>query len=124
MALKDEYNDVLELGKKLGIKGGDWKEEGGKLKIWGTAEYQYDKNLLWDAIKTHAGWETEVAADVKVEKTDVYGVWTVKSGDTLSKIAKEIYKDANKYNKIFEANKDQLKNPDMIKVGQKLKLPN
>ena len=123
MALKDKYNDVLELGKKLGIKDGDWKEEGGKLKIWGTAEYQYEKNLLWDAIKTHEGWEGEVAADVKVEKTDVYGVWTVQSGDTLSKIAKEIYKDASKYNKIFEANKDQLTNPDLIKVGQKLKLP-
>jgi LysM domain-containing protein len=124
MALKDKYNDVLELGKKLGVKGGDWKEEGGKFRTWGTTEYQYDKNLIWDCIKTHAGWETEVAADIKVEKTDIYGLYHVKPGDTLSKIAKEIYKDANKYMKIFDANKDQLTNPDLIKVGQKLKLPN
>jgi nucleoid-associated protein YgaU len=48
----------------------------------------------------------------------------VKSGDTLSKIAKYVYSDANKYPKIFEANKDQISNPDLIKVGQRLKLPN
>jgi LysM repeat protein len=123
MALKDKYNDLLELGKKLGIEGGDWKEEGGKLRVSGTAEYEFDKNELWQNIKSHAGWENEVAADIKVEKTDIYGVYTVKSGDTLSKIAKYVYGDANKYPQIFEANKDQLKNPDLIKVGQKLKLP-
>jgi LysM repeat protein len=122
--LKAKYNDLLELGKKLNVKGGDVKEEGGKLRVSGTTEYQFDKNLLWDNIKTHAGWEGEVAADIKVEKTDIYGIYVVKSGDTLSKISKEIYKDANKYMKIFDANKDQLTNPDQIKVGQKLKLPN
>ena len=47
----------------------------------------------------------------------------VRSGETLSKISKDIYGDANKYMKIFEANKDQLKDPNMIKVGQKLVLP-
>ena len=49
--------------------------------------------------------------------------YTVKSGDTLSKIAKNLYGDANKYKKIFEANKDILKDPNMIKVGQVLKIP-
>lgn len=44
-------------------------------------------------------------------------------GDSLSKIAKKFYGDANKYMKIFEANKDQLKDPDKINVGQKLKIP-
>ena len=47
----------------------------------------------------------------------------MKSGDTLSKIAKEHLGDANAYMKIFEANRDQLKNPDLIKPGQVLKLP-
>lgn len=45
------------------------------------------------------------------------------SGDTLSKIAQTHYGDANKYTKIFEANKDQLADPNKIKVGQKLKIP-
>lgn len=47
----------------------------------------------------------------------------VVSGETLSKISKHYYGDANKYMKIFEANKDILKDPDLIKVGQKLKIP-
>lgn len=49
--------------------------------------------------------------------------YTVKAGDTLSKIAKEFYGNANDYNKIFEANTDQLSSPDKIKVDQELKIP-
>ncbi len=47
----------------------------------------------------------------------------VKSGETLSKIAQRYYGDASLYPKIFEANKDILKNPDLIRVGQKLRIP-
>lgn len=123
-SLKDKYNDLLDLEKKLGVKSSDCKEEGGKIKFFGTAEYEFDKNEMWQNIKTHSGWEDEVMADFKVEKKDLYGMYTVKSGDTLSKIAKYVYGDANKYPKIFESNKDQLANPDLIKVGQRLRLPN
>ena len=49
--------------------------------------------------------------------------YEVKKGDTLSKIAKEIYGDPSLYPKIFEANKDRLRDPDLIQVGQKLRLP-
>jgi nucleoid-associated protein YgaU len=47
----------------------------------------------------------------------------VKAGDTLSKIAKDHLGNANAYMKIYEANRDQLNNPDLIKPGQVLKLP-
>ena len=47
----------------------------------------------------------------------------VAAGETLTGIAKHYYGDASKFNKIFEANRDQLKDPDKIKVGQKLKIP-
>ena len=125
MGLKDKYDDVLKLGEKLNVKGGDWKEEGGKLKIWGTTEFAIDRDHLWDVIKKHAGWESEVSADIKVEKTDVYGYWVVKSGDSLSKIAKDVYDNAGKYQKIYEANKSTIgADPNMIKPGQKLTLPN
>ena len=50
-------------------------------------------------------------------------IYEVKSGDTLSKIAKQYYDDANAYMKIFEANKDILKNPNLIHPGQKLRIP-
>jgi nucleoid-associated protein YgaU len=124
MALKAKYEDLLELGKQLGVKGGDWKEEGGKFKLWGTAEYQLEKDLLWDSIKKHASWENEVVADIKVEKSDVYGYYVVKSGDSLSKIAKECLGNPGLYTKIFDANRDQLQDPNLIKPGQRLKIPN
>ena len=80
MSLKEKYAAVLKLGEELKVKDGDVKEEGGKLVIKGTAEYGIDRDHLWDMIKKQAGWETEIVADIKVEKTDVYGYWVVKSG--------------------------------------------
>jgi LysM repeat protein len=50
-------------------------------------------------------------------------VYEVKPGDTLSAIAQRFYGKASLYPKIFEANRDILTNPDLIKVGQKLKIP-
>jgi nucleoid-associated protein YgaU len=47
----------------------------------------------------------------------------VKKGDTLSKISKQFYGDANAYKKIFDANRDQLKDPDKIQPGQVLRIP-
>ena len=49
--------------------------------------------------------------------------YTVKPGDTLSKIAKEMLGDASAYPRIFEANRDQLSDPDKIKPGQVLQVP-
>jgi len=50
-------------------------------------------------------------------------IYEVKPGDTLGAIAQRFYGKASLYPKIFEANKDILSNPDLIKVGQKLKIP-
>jgi nucleoid-associated protein YgaU len=50
-------------------------------------------------------------------------IYTVAAGDSLSKIAKKLYGDANQWKRIFEANRDQIKNPDLIHPGQKLKIP-
>jgi len=49
--------------------------------------------------------------------------YTVKSGDSLSKIAKQLYGDASAWHKIHQANLDQIKNPDLIQPGQKLVIP-
>lgn len=121
--LKNKYAKVLELGESLGVQDGYANEEAGKLKIGGVAAYQYDKDQLWDAIKEHDGWEQEVEADIRVRETDVYGLYTVQRGDTLSKISKGYFGKASRYMEIFNVNRDQLDNPDRIKVGQKLKLP-
>ncbi len=123
--VKAKYQSVLDLGEKLQVQNGDVKEENGVLKIWGTTKNQYEKNLLWDEIKRIGGENpSDIMADIKVDDTTVYATHQVKSGESLSKIAKHYYGDANKYNLIFQANTDQLKNPDMIHPGQVLKIPN
>ena len=123
IVLGEKYGDVLGLAQQLGVKDGNWKEEGGKIKLWGKTQYQLEANLLWDKIKEHPGWENEVVADIQATDTSVYGYYTVKSGDTLSAIAKRFLGGANRYMDIFNANKDQLSDPDKIKVGQKLVIP-
>jgi nucleoid-associated protein YgaU len=61
---------------------------------------------------------------MSVDRSEPEARWyTVVSGDTLSKISKEHYGDANKYMKIFEANKPMLTSPDRIYPGQKLRIP-
>jgi len=54
---------------------------------------------------------------------DATQYYEVKKGDTLWKIAENFYGDGKLYKKIFEANTDILKDPNKIKVGQKLKIP-
>jgi len=49
--------------------------------------------------------------------------YAVVAGDNLSKIAKRFFGNANRWHEIFEANRDQISNPDMIRVGQVLKIP-
>lgn len=49
--------------------------------------------------------------------------YVVRKGDSLSKIAKEFYGDAKRWKKIFEANRDIISNPDLIRPGQKLVIP-
>ena len=123
MSLKDKYADLLKLGEELKIKDGDVYEKDAKLVVKGTTEYQYEKDQLWDKIKSYSGWDSDLVADIKVDKTDAYGYHVVKPGDSLSKIAKSAYDNAGDYMRIFEANKDILKNPDLIHPGQRLKLP-
>lgn len=50
-------------------------------------------------------------------------MYTVKSGDSLSKIAKHFYGDANAWHRIYDANRDKIKNPDLIHPGQEFTIP-
>lgn len=123
--VKSKYQSVLDLGQELNIQDGDVSEENGTLKIKGTAKTQYEKNQLWDKIKEIGGNSpSDIMADIKVADTSVYHRHTVKSGESLSKIAKHYYGDAMKYKAIFEANTNILKSPDVIHPDQELVIPN
>lgn len=123
--VRAKYQDVLDLGEKLNIQNGKVEEENGKLKVWGTASTQYEKDLLWDKIKEVGGENpSDIMADIKVADESVYARHTVASGETLGKIAKHYYGDPSKYQKIYQANTDILKNPDLIYPDQELIIPN
>jgi nucleoid-associated protein YgaU len=126
MALREKYNSAIQTAKTLGFQGGA-EERDGKLYFKGTTQTQDQANKIWDAIKTVPSWQQEVVADIKATSSggapQAERTYTVKSGDTLSRIAKEMLGDSNAYMDIFNANRSQLSDPDKIKPGQVLKIP-
>lgn len=122
--IKQKYLSVLDLGTKLNIQNGDVSEENGVLKIKGIAKTQFEKNIIWDEIKAVGGQNpSDIQADIRVSDESVYHRHTVKSGETLGKIAKHYYGDPMKYKQIFQANTNILKNPDLIHSNQELVIP-
>jgi nucleoid-associated protein YgaU len=126
--LRAKYDQAIQTAKRLGFQGAA-TQEGDTLHFKGTVNSEDEKNQIWNAIKTQSDWQTDINAEIQVAPqpqavgTSGARTYTVKPGDTLSKIAKEHLGDANAYMKIFNANKDQLSDPDKIKPGQVLKLP-
>ena len=126
MGLRDKYAYAISQAK--GKFHGSAEERDGKLHWSGSVGSEEEKNEIWQAIKTIPDWKNDIVADIKVTGTGAAAsksakTYTVKSGDTLSRIAKEHLGDANAYMDIFELNRDQLSDPDKIKPGQVLKLP-
>lgn len=136
MGLRDKYAYAIQQAK--GKFNGTAEEREGKLHWKGTVNSESEANEIWTAIKTIPDWRNDIVADIKVAGGAAGGgagssaagaaatagrTYTVKSGDTLSAIAKEHLGNANAYMKIFEANRDQLSDPDKIKPGQVLRIP-
>ena len=133
--LRGKYDYAIQTAKKIGFQGAA-TQEGEKLHFKGTVRSEDEKNQIWNALKTIPDWRNDIIADITVvQVAQPVGTsgnggsganarsYTVKAGDTLSKIAKEQFGDANSYMRIFEANRDQLNDPDKIKPGQVLKIP-
>lgn len=122
-AIKKEVED-LGLDDDL---GGDFRVvvDGAKVKLEGKVPDQATKEkIILAAGNVNGIGEVEdtmkVKSKAKVEEATFY---TVKSGDSLSKIAKKFYGDAMRYPDIFEANTPMLKHPDRIYPGQVLRIP-
>ncbi len=127
MGLRDMYAYAIQTAK--GKFHGNAEERDGKLYFKGTVATEAEKNELWTAIKTIPTWQQDIVADIQVTggpapaAAPAAKTYTVKSGDTLSAIAKAHLGSAGAYMRIFELNKDQLTDPDKIKPGQVLRLP-
>ena len=95
----------------------------GIAKVYGVAKDQETKEkviLAAGNINGVAGVEDNMTVDLSQPPAQFY---TVVKGDTLSKIAKQFYGNANDYPRIFEANKPMLTHPDKIYPGQNLRIP-
>lgn len=133
--LKRKYQSAIDFMKQSGVRLSHVHMENDKLFVQGEAPSDQVKNRVWDQIKRIDPSYSDLTADITInsslpssasaaEPTGAAAqTYTVKAGDTLSKIAKQFYGDANQYTKIFEANRDQLSDPNKIQVGQTLKIP-
>jgi nucleoid-associated protein YgaU len=137
-SLKTKYASALQAITRSGTHLTHLHVQDNKLVIQGSAPSEQAKNEVWTAIKAVDPHYADVAADIRVDSSQPSPAasapaaaapaasarsYTVKAGDTLSKISKEMYGSAQAYMKIFEANRDQLADPDKIRPGQTLKIP-
>ena len=123
MQLREKYSHAIQTAKGFHMEGSA-EERDGKLYFKGLVKNQDEVNKIWDAIKTVPDWRNDIVGEVTIDpNAPKVTNYTVKSGDTLSKIAKEHLGNANAYMAIFNANRDILTDPDKIKPGMVLKLP-
>jgi nucleoid-associated protein YgaU len=126
--LKTKYQSVLQVIQQQRVSVKNLHLQDGKLFIKGAAPSLEAANKVWDEIKRVNPRADDITADFPVDTSmqqQAAGARTykVKPGDTLSKISKEFYGSPNDYMKIFDANRDQLTDPNKIQVGQELKIP-
>ena len=116
---------LAELVEKMGFEVSEFavRVDDGVATLHGTTPSQAESEKIVLAIGNTAGI-SRVDNQMTVEAPEPEATfYTVKSGDTLSKIAKQHYGNAMKYPVIFEANKPMLKDPDKIYPGQVLRIP-
>jgi hypothetical protein len=140
--MKQKYASVLNAINRNGVRLSHMHIQDGKFFLQGAAGSEAVKNRVWDELKKVNPSLDDVTLDLAVDPAaapppataaaaaSVSGggsagrrTYTVAAGDSLSKIAKSFYGNANQYMKIFEANKDKLSDPDKIKPGQELVIP-
>jgi len=132
---KQKYAGALNAVRENNVRLDHLHVQDGKLFMQGASPNEEAKNRVWDAIKAADPSYSDLICDLAIDASlpapaapaqpaaSLVQQYTVQPGDTLSKIARQFYGNANAYMKIFEANRDQLDNPDRIKAGQQLVIP-
>jgi LysM domain len=140
--LKNKYKAALETIQREGVRLTHLHVQDNKLFLQGYAPSEQIKNDVWNQIKAVDPTYSDLTCDLTIDSSlpnpmqqqsqaaaagaggaSSTRTYKVQPGDSLSKIAKEFYGNANEYNRIFEANRNQLKDPDKVQVGQELVIP-
>ncbi len=130
--LKAKYASVLEKIKEEGVVLAHCHVQDDKLFLQGAAPNEDAKNAVWNQIKAVDASYSDLTVDISVDSSlpqpaapAAAGAggqkYTVKPGDTLSKISEKFYGHANEYQKIADAN--GIENVNLIQVGQELDIP-
>ena len=123
MALKDKYSELVNAAHTAGVSNLQVREQDNVLYIDGTAPSESAKQQLWDIYnKIDPDYRSaDVVMNIAVPQTNGGSKeYEVVRGDSLSKIGKKL---GVKWKDIYEANRDQIKDPDHIEPGWKLKIP-
>ncbi|WP_257305476.1 LysM peptidoglycan-binding domain-containing protein [Geothrix campi] len=123
--LKSAYSPALSIVNGPGFQVHNLHLQDDKLFLKASAGTEQLKNAVWDALKSVNPNVDDVTCDIDVNAAlaPKEAAYEVHPGDSLSKIAKRFYGDASAYMRIFEANQDQLSDPNQIQVGQTLRVP-
>lgn len=123
--LKAKYQSAVDLGKELGVQWKNIHIEEEKLLLRGLAPNQAIKNKVWTQVKTVDPEYADLTVDLTIDESLPVPLrhHTVAAGENLSKISNAYYGTPKAYMTIFNANRDQLSDPNKIRVGQVLKIP-
>jgi len=138
--LKQKYQPVLRVIEQQNVQLQNLHVQDNKLFIRGTAPSEQAKNAVWDQIKLVNPQHDDITADIIAAQQTTQAAaagasqpgsssgqgsqtYTVRAGDSLSKISQQFYGNGHYYMRIFYANRDKLHDPDKIQVGQVLQIP-
>jgi len=135
--LKAKYQSVMNLMQQKGVRLDNVNMAGDKLYVKGEAPSDAIKNDIWNQVKlvdaSFSDLTLDLSAPPAVQATAVAAAagggtaggktYTVQAGDSLGKISQHFYGKASEYMKIFDANKNILTDPDKIKPGMNLVIP-
>ena len=122
MFLKSKYDRLVSAAENAGVRNLQVREQDNVLYIDGAAPSESVKKQLWDVYgQIDPDYRSaDVVMNISVDGTTAPSLYEVKKGDNLTKIGKQY---GVTWQDIYEANKDTIKDPDMIQPGWKLKIP-
>lgn len=120
MALQDKYQELINAARTSGVNNLQVREQDNVLYIDGAAKSEEDKRRLWDIYNRIDPDYRSGDLVMNLSTADGEEVYEVVSGDSLSKIGR---KYGVEWRDIYEANRDKIKDPDLIQPGWKLKIP-